>query len=213
MSEYQEAEEIKRPVGRPPNKPKAVITDAPLNIDNDEFSIFDAIAKVKRDQVDEITYIPADGDPAKTVWNGVNFPAHVPVKVKASQTISTPLPIRTKIGDDWINGIQQPDGTLQTRHVEKQIPMVVLAMRNPRFSVNGEMPVQQKKGSVRLPDDPDKYRGYAMGWMMAATDSNTLEARWEGEAALRQKCGCGESDIQWLTPFLEARRTQLADAA
>jgi hypothetical protein len=176
---------------------------------DDEFSIEDAIAAVRPDQIDEITYLPGPNDPSFTVWNGVKFPAHVPVKVKGSQTVEAPLPIRTKVDGKWIDGIMQPDGTLQTRHVARRIPMVVLAKRNPFLSVNGAPPPQRKTGVARLPTDPDQYRGYATRWISEATDAATMDARWAGEQALREQCGCTESDEQWLRPFFDARHEQV----
>jgi hypothetical protein len=189
---------------------------APMAIEaqvDDEFSIEDAIAAVRQNQIDEITYLPGEGDPAVTSWNGVKFPAHVPVKVKSSQVIEVLLPIRTKVDGNWINGIMQPDGTLQTRHISRKIPMVVLAKQNPGFSVNGAPPFPRKHGKSRLPTDSDQYRGYATRWINEATDAATMDARWNGEASLRAQCGCTESDEEWLRPFFEARHYQVKAAA
>lgn len=162
---------------------------------------------------DEITYIPQNGDPVRTTWNGIHFPAHIPVKVPRTVTIAVPMPIQTKGADgELINGIVQPDGSIQTRHVERKVPLVELAKGNPLFSVNGAAPAEAKKGQARVPDTPDQYRGYAIRWIAASTNAKDMDARWNAEVDLREKCGCNDEDIGYLRPFFEARHDQLLAA-
>jgi hypothetical protein len=208
MSEMVEAEKKYDLKPKPAKAPAAIEAQV-----DDEFSMEDAIAAVRPGQVDEITYLPGDGDPPFTECYGIKFPAHVPVKVKGTQTVEGSLPIRTKVDGRWIDGIMQPDGTLQTRHVARRIPAVVLAKRNPGFSVNGAPPFPRKYGSARLPTDSEQYRGYATRWINEATDAATMDMRWVGEAALRAQCGCTASDEEWLRPFFEARHYQVKAAA
>jgi hypothetical protein len=186
---------------------------------DDDYVIDEAIAAVRPDQIDEITYIAGYGDPAfikcyntnpDNPNGGINFHANVPVKVKGSQTIEQLLPIRTKVDGKWIDGIMQPDGTLQTRHITRRVPIVVLAKRNPSFSVNGAPPFPRRKGESRLPTDPDQYRGHATRWIMACTDTDTLKARWAAEAGLRRACGCSEGDEAFLLPFFEMKLAEVA---
>jgi hypothetical protein len=176
---------------------------------------------------DEITYIPGPQDPPTVKWNGIEFRANVPVKVSRTQTILTPLPIRTPMRDDsgkqlrdpdtgelmFHNGVIQPDGTLQTRHVEQKVPMYKLAEKNPSFSVNGAPPAAKVEGHARGPSDPETYRGYALRWIPQAMTARELETRWEAEAALRKNCGVDDKDVGFLMPFYEARREMLKDAA
>jgi len=160
---------------------------------------------------DEITYLPGDGDPPRTRWNGVEFKAHIPVKVLRTQVVSVPMPIQTKGQDgELINGIVQPDGSIQTRHVERKVPMVELAKNNPAFSVNGETPAKRKMGTAKVPTDSDEYRGYCIAWVAASTNQLEMDARWNAEQDLRDKCGCDDRDIGYLRPFFEARRMQAA---
>jgi hypothetical protein len=193
-------------------------------------------------RIDEITYMPhEDGDRPSTVWNGWAFKAHIPVKVPYRQCgskcarpsgecscVMVPTNIRTPMRDEvtgkqlrdegtgelvWHDGVLQPDGTVQTRKVEKPMPMADLAKGNVRFSVNGAPPPVEKKGTARLPTDANQYRGFAMNWMMNAADLETLNARWNNEARLREGCGIASDDLAFLMPFLEMRREQLRPAA
>jgi hypothetical protein len=152
--------------------------------------------------IDEITYHPGEGDPVRTKWNGVEFRAYVPVKVSAKHTVIVPMPINQTL----------PDGTIVTKHVDKRIPMVELAKGNPRFSVNGEAPASNKPGSERVPSTSDEYRGYAISWIAKSTAASAMDARWEAEDSLREKCGCVDSDIAYLRPFFEARHSEVKAA-
>jgi hypothetical protein len=182
-------------------------------------------AKKSTPNTDKIAYIPGDGDPHTTIWNGITFKAHIPVEVPRSKVVAVLMPIRTPVLDEFgkpqidengnkvmQNGILQPDGTLQTRHIEQRLPMVELAKTNPRFSVNGNKPIEVKAGTARLPQDANQYRGYSMNWMSHCTDLEQLEARWDGETALRQDCGVEQSDLAFLNPFMEMRKEQLKAA-
>jgi hypothetical protein len=206
MEEQQtEVEQPRRGPGRPPNPPKAAEATP---------------------RFDMITYIPDNGDPVRTNWNGVEFMANIPVKVMRSQTVLVPTKIKTPMKDEngkpmldddgkqmYHEGVLQPDGTLQTRMVDKPVPMVELAKGNCRFSVNGATPaVAGRTGSIRMPTDADEYRGFAMAWIAAASDKAQMDARWQNEESLRGTCGCTNSDVAYLMPFFEARRL-LAKAA
>lgn len=189
--------------------------------------------------VDKITYMPGEGDGHKTVWNGIEFLAHVPKDIprkmcgsfcnkKPCYCVMVPQKIRTPMKDEdtgkqavdpmtgekmWHEGVLQTDGTMQTKHVEKPMPMYKLAGTNPRFSVNGKRPAEQVKGSMRLPTDSTTYRAFAMNWIMRTNTAEELEARWKHESALREECGIGPEDIQWLEPFIEGAKLQLRAAA
>lgn len=152
--------------------------------------------------VDEITYIPEDGDPVRTKWNGIEFKAYVPVKVSRRHTVQVLL----RITQDM------PDGTVVTKAVEKRIPMVELARNNARFSVNGKAPAKKAEAKARVPASPDEYRGYAINWIAQSTGASAMDARWENEQLLREKCGCDDADIAYLRPFFEARHEECSAA-
>jgi hypothetical protein len=155
------------------------------------------IAKAKPDagETDEITYLPEDGDPIRTRWNGIEFKAHVPVKVSRKHTVLVPDRVEREM----------PDGTIQSRSVEKRIPMVELAKGNCRFMVNGVPPMERDSGAVHTPTTADEYRGYALRWIAASTEPKAMDARWTSEEALRDKCDVGDDEIAYLRPFFEAR--------
>jgi hypothetical protein len=147
------------------------------------------------DKYDELTYIPEDGDPIRTRWNGIEFRAHVPVKVSRKQIILVPLRQETTLAS----------GEVVTRAIERRVPMVELARGNSRFAVNGVPPQQRTSGAITTPETPDEYRGYCMRWIMASTAVSAMDSRWSMEEALRAKCGCDDKDIVYLRPIFEAR--------
>jgi hypothetical protein len=101
--------------------------------------------------------------------------------------------------------VTMPDGTIQTRHVEKKISMVELARGNPSFMVNGEKPAERQSGRIRTPETPDEYRGYAMRWIAGSTEASAMDARWTSEETLRNRCGVNDQDISYIRPFFEAK--------
>lgn len=157
--------------------------------------------KATRDY-DEITYYPGDGDPHRTMWNGLEFKAHIPTRVSPKHTVLAPMPTT----------VTMPDGTEQTRHVEKRIPMVELARKNPSFMVNGERPAERKSATIRVPESPDEYRGYAIRWIAASSEASAMDARWAAEEGLRIRCGCNDQDIAYLRPFFEAKYDEAGGA-
>lgn len=150
----------------------------------------------------EVTYVPGDGDPIKTVWNGVEFRANIPVTIPYTKMVESLTRVESK----------GPEGEIRSRGVAGKIPMIELARSNPFFTVDG-VGTERRQGTQRLPIDADQYRGYALGWIRESNTLRQLEQRWEGEAPLREKCGCEAKDENYLRPFLEARREQLKEAA
>lgn len=150
----------------------------------------------------EVTYVPGDGDPHRTVWNEVEFRANVPVKIPHSKMVNV-LERKVTTG---------PEGEERSKGVEVKRSMVEMARGNPYFMVDG-VQAERKIGSQRLPTDSDQYRGYALGWIRATNTLKQLEERWAGEEPLREKCGLEPVDVNYLAPFLEARREQLGEAA
>ena len=155
------------------------------------------------DTVDEIIYHPNDGDPVRVKWNGLEFKAYVPTKVSRKHCVLALVKQEQTM----------PDGSTVTRATEKRIPMVDLARRNPSFSVNGETPFARKEGKSRVPTTSDEYRGYAIGWIAASSAASAMDARWDAEATLREKCGVDDGDVAYLRPFFEARHEEVKAAA
>lgn len=153
----------------------------------------------------KITYVPGEGDPVKTVWNGIEFRANVPVAVPLNKMIHK-VPLRT----EWVD---PTTGELRSKAKESSISMVELAKNNACFSVDGAPPPARQHGPQRLPTDADQYRGYALTWIRETNTLRQLTQRWDGEANLREKCGLDQKDENYLMPFVHARREQLGEAA
>jgi hypothetical protein len=149
----------------------------------------------------EVTYVDEDG-PSRTVCWGIDFRLNVPVTVPYSRTVESLIRKETA----------GPEGEPRSRGVPGRISVVELARGNPCFMVDGVRP-ERKIGMQRLPIDADQYRGYALGWVRQSNTLRQLDERWEGEAPLREKCGCEAKDENYLRPFLDARRDQLKEAA
>lgn len=158
-------------------------------------------AKAEKTDIDEITYCPGDGDPVRVTWNGLEFKAHIPTKVSKTHTVLAPMPTH----------VTMPDGTIQTKHIEKKIPMAELARGNPSFMVNGEAPAAKVSPKTRTPETPDEYRGYALYWIAGSTEASALDARWHNEEMLRNRCGVNDEDIAYIRPFLEAKHDTLLE--
>lgn len=149
----------------------------------------------------EITYVDDTG-PSKTTCWGIEFKLNVPVTVRLDRTVESLIRKETA----------GPEGEIRSRGVAGRISVVELARGNSGFEVDG-VRAERKHGTQRLPTDADQYRGYALGWIRESNTLRQLEQRWDGEAPLREKCGCEQKDENYLRPFLEARREQLKEAA
>lgn len=165
-------------------------------------SVQEALHKPHETQADDITYVPGPDDRAHTEFAGIRFVAGVPQRVPRSKTVLVPLPRETTT----------VEGAVVTRHVEQRVPVVDLLKTNPFFSINGKPPPLRMEGKSRLPQDPDHYRKWAMEWIHKAISLVELETRWAGEAALREKCGVSDTELNFISPFLEMKLEQLRSA-
>jgi hypothetical protein len=154
-------------------------------------------------EIDEITYLPEDGDPVRVKWNGTEFKAHVPVKISRKHTVLVPIRQEREL----------PDGNIVSRAIERRVPMVELAMGNCRFMVNGIPPQQRNKATIITPETSEDYRGHALKWIMASSSTSVMDARWAAEEALRNKCGCDDKDIAYVRRIFEARIEALAESS
>lgn len=155
----------------------------------------------------KVTYIPRDpGDPAMMLWNGVKFPANVPVELDPKlHGYKVPLPKKT---------LDPATGRTLTEHVETWVSMIDQAKGNPSFQVEGEAPVAARKpGRPRIPRTSEDYRSYALAWISAMEDVQDLAERWDAEDVLRENCGVGEDDLKYLTPFFQAKHHELKKQA
>jgi hypothetical protein len=70
--------------------------------------------------------------------------------------------------------------------------MVEAAKGNPWFSVEGE---EQAQATPTVPETPEQYRSFAIGWIRTSTNSKEMAARWRAEADLRIQCGVSEEEL------------------
>src|SRR6266403_3554321 len=70
--------------------------------------------------------------------------------------------------------------------------MVEAAKGNPWFAVEGE---EQAKATPIVPETPEQYRSYAIGWIRTATTTREMAARWRAEEDLRVICGVSADEM------------------
>jgi hypothetical protein len=151
----------------------------------------------------KVTYVPrSHDDPASIVWNNITFPANFAVDLD---------PVRhsyfVPIVEVWIDPVSQEK---RSKATEKRMAMAEIAKGNPSFQVEG-MPVPRASapGRSKPPKTPEEYRVHAMTWIKGADSLSDLE-RWNDEEMLREKCGCGEDDTNYLQPHFDAKFKQLS---
>jgi hypothetical protein len=153
----------------------------------------------------KVTYLPQDGDPIRTTWNGFAFEAN-----KA-----------TEIPDDaFVNAlvkqefVDEKTGIVTSLAREGKITMLSLVKGNPSFQIEGSEPAQRKAGRPSMPKTSDQYRSYALAWFARMETPQELGERWQDEAGLRERLGIheGGDDIAYLRPFYEARHYELTKA-
>ncbi len=151
----------------------------------------------------KVTYIPGDGDPIRTVWNGVVFEANIPVELTDKNTII----------NDQVHRVDMPDGSYRTVTRQHRLSMIELAKHNPSFQVEGEPIPERKPGRPRIPKSPDEYRSFAQEWIARASDPKQMDARWDKEEELRTTIGVGDEDVSYLRPFFHAKQSALKHEA
>lgn len=154
-----------------------------------------------------ITYTPLqDGDPIRTVWNGLEFQANKPVPVPMFASYDTPLSMPV---------VDKKTGIITRVTSEVKMSVVERAKQNPYFRVEG---FTQAKAADRprttwdLPKTSAGYRSWCLQWFLEQTDAKELEERWMLEDDLRKKCMYDSDDEAWVRPFRDMRIAQLAGA-
>lgn len=89
--------------------------------------------------------------------------------------------------------------------------MLALARKNKYFEIEGEGKKEATKHSE--PTDADQYRAHAVRWMRAATSAQQLVSRWESEQELRDECGVGKDDEDYLGTLFNPKKKALEEAA
>lgn len=87
--------------------------------------------------------------------------------------------------------------------------MLKLAKTNRWFTVEGAP--KEKKSEV-LPSTPEHYRAFAANWIRAAESSSALVKRWDSEKELREDCGCGPDDEEFISTLFNPKKAELLKA-
>lgn len=141
-----------------------------------------------------------DSDPRETTMMGIKFKADEPVEVPYSKTVLQTI----------VEKRETKDGDIRTVGVEKHVPVPLALKGNAWFEIDG-VKTERVKPHARMPEDADAYRGYAINWISVSMSADSMDKRWVGEEGLRQRCGCSQTDINYLRPFFEARRMECAE--
>lgn len=153
----------------------------------------------------KVTYVPREPtDPAMMIWNGVKFPANIPVELDPNNRAhGYPVPMPK-------HSVDPSTGEPRTKHIETWVSMVDLAKTNPSFQVEGEVPAAVRKpGRPRTPRTSEDYRAHAQMWITSSEDPDEMVERWGDEEPLREKCGVGDDDVSYLRPLFDSRLRQL----
>lgn len=135
-----------------------------------------------------VTYIPSEGDPLKTKFNGFVFKAHEPRDI--------------------------PDNAVIRLDDGKTRPMMDAIRGNPFFEIEGEK--RPGKGAPpAVPRTTEEYRAYAVKWINHFDDEDGFDAyskRWEKEQPLREQCGIGDEDMSFIMQFYSPKYDRLKRA-
>lgn len=64
-----------------------------------------------------------------------------------------------------------------------------------------------------LPTTPEQYRSYAAEWLKTVKTVDDLDTRWVEEEKLREKCGVGTDDLDFLMALFQPKRHELRKMA
>jgi len=90
----------------------------------------------------------------------------------------------------------------------KHPDMIDKAKGNPWFSVEGHDRAA-KSADKGMPTDWESYRRYAIQWFKDVRSSSAMVRRWEDEESLRDKCGVGTDDLEYLNKLYAPRLAEL----
>lgn len=91
--------------------------------------------------------------------------------------------------------------------------LVEKARENPWFHVGEGPPVPRTAPKRERPKTPDQYRAHVVAWLKEMDSPEELQARWIAEEGLRQECGVGPGDLDYLETLIRPKLTELKRAA
>jgi hypothetical protein len=87
--------------------------------------------------------------------------------------------------------------------------MIESAKTNPDFMVEG---FPRAIPRALDPETPEQYKTYAVGWIRHSINSVELMRRWKNERDLREECGVGTDDEEYLHSILNPRHSLLKES-
>ena len=76
-------------------------------------------------------------------------------------------------------------------------------------------PFDPAKDSAKMREEPrtprtsDEYKAYAVAWFKSADNLHDFDERWVEEETLRQECGVGADDLDYLSSLSRPKRAGL----
>jgi len=87
--------------------------------------------------------------------------------------------------------------------------MIESAKHNPDFMVEG---FPRADARPIDPETPEQYKIYAVGWIRLAVNAAEMKRRWNSEKDLREDCGVGIDDEEYLASIFNPRLTLLKES-
>jgi hypothetical protein len=96
----------------------------------------------------------------------------------------------------------------------KHTGMIAQARTNAWFDVEGDFHRETTgpQADNAVPSDSEGYRRYAIEWFRAAQSAAGMKSRWDAEESLRQSCGVGTDDLEYLDKLYGPRYAELLKA-
>jgi hypothetical protein len=134
---------------------------------------------------EQVTYLPGEGDNPSIKWGGITLHANVPKELEA-----------------------HAEGTPQQRLMHG---LIERARTNKFFHV-GEFDAKNAVATQEQfaqPKTPEQYRAHVVRWLPNVMSEGELDHKWMSEEPLRQACGVGADDLDWLSTFIAPKRHEL----
>lgn len=159
--------------------------------------------------------VPPLGAPARPVNKADENPSIAGgVRSKEGDVKGVNITYRPRPGDPvvttWNGHIFHANKSTEVKHTG----MIAQAKTNPWFEVEGDThrDTTGPQANNAVPTDSEGYRRYAIEWFRATQSSAGMKSRWESEESLRQSCGVGTDDLEYLDKLYGPRMAELVKA-
>lgn len=90
--------------------------------------------------------------------------------------------------------------------------LIEQARTNKHFHVGPFDPAKQgvpTHEEVVLPKTPEQYRAWFAAWLKTMSSVDEMDQRWMKEEVLRESCGVGSDDLEYMTSLYQPKRAEL----